>query len=203
MLLTLVMTGFISRTGTVSAEAYNPLLNPLLVEFVFGMWLALSWPGRWSSGRWFYVVSALCGMGGAALLLSTTLFLDGDELGRAGYGQGRTLYWGLPAALLVFCMVHLERLGTRFSFKPALKLGDASYTLFLTHMTFIPILAKLWSEIGLDDVLDSLLLVVLEIGFCLMMGLLLHSWIERPAIKTGRKFVAQLFFARRVSVTAN
>lgn len=201
VLITVVMIGLVSGTGATSAEAFNPLLNRLFIEFVFGMVLALSWSPRCSSSNAFYAVCVLCGFCGAALLLLTSLFVGGDSGGTL-YGQGRVLYWGLPAALLVFSMVHMERMGARFSFKPLLKLGEASYTLYLTHMIFISVGGKIWKEMGLESVFDSLLLIGCQITFSVMIGLLLYSRVEKPMLKRLSQFVAQFDSAQRGSVAA-
>lgn len=199
-LITLVMIGVASGTGGTSPEVLNPLLNGLFIEFVFGMLLALSWSPRRSSSDAFYVVCVLCGFCGVALLFSTSLFVSVDSGGTL-YGQGRVWFWGLPAALVVFSVVHMERMGACFALKPLLRLGEASYTLYLTHMIFIPVGGKIWQEMGLDDVFDTLLLIGCHIAFSVMIGLWLYSRVEKPMLKKLSQFVAR--FAHRSATVAD
>lgn len=96
--------------------------NPMLLEFVLGLGIARLRPAL-PAGL------AFAGMAAGILLLAATAFAGIDMT------PYRILVWGLPAGLLLVSCIALEDAG-RWPLRllsPLEKLGDASYSLYLTH----------------------------------------------------------------------
>mgnify|MGYP003836644643 FL=1 len=126
--------------------------NPMILEFVFGM--AIASVSRETLAR-FAVPALVAGVCGLLLSwdLETTRF------------QERVFVLGIPAALIVFGMVGLER---RMPHVPAFHfLGSASYSIYLFH--YVGIYAFYWSPP---------LALVAAIGA----GCAAHILIERPLL---------------------
>jgi peptidoglycan/LPS O-acetylase OafA/YrhL/glycosyltransferase involved in cell wall biosynthesis len=111
-----VLAAVLPQLGGPVAE----LGNPIILEFAFGIGLAVLWMRGWrlpGSAAWTVLGVAV------ALLVGVPKLALGS----------RVLSWGLPAAALLAAVVSLEaRLAPLFA-KPVLGLGGASYAIYLTH----------------------------------------------------------------------
>ena len=102
----------------------------------------------------------------------------------------RLLTWGIAATLLVFGTVVLEPwaahapLASRLSF-----LGDASYSIYLSHTAVVPIGVMVLKRLGMQNafVIASVVGVVVVVFGCLS-----YLWLERPMTA----FFKRLFFGK-------
>jgi exopolysaccharide production protein ExoZ len=94
--------------------------NLLFLEFLFGVVIA-SLPRR----EWLGLPLLACG---AALLA-----IAPTELGVLGENPARVLYWGIPSAILVYGGLCQERLFAHSRLDWLVRLGDASYSIYLVH----------------------------------------------------------------------
>jgi exopolysaccharide production protein ExoZ len=143
--------------------------NPILLEFALGVVAFLLWERV--SAR-LLIVSALVG----GLLFITYLLIGTPRIDAnpGGLVSGSTvvvrlIYWGLPAFVIFNAAIAL-RPGTgvvAFSLK---KLGDASYSLYLTHLFAIDG-ARLLGIGWLAAVLSAVVL-----------GLAVYRWVEDPLL---------------------
>ena len=103
-------------------------VDPLLLEFLYGVLLAhfaqrLEGARGWM--RWLWI-----GLGVAGFLTIV------DHPGEAVF-QHRAVVWGVPALMIVACAVALEEwIGGRVP-RWMLELGDASYSIYLTHTLIV------------------------------------------------------------------
>lgn len=123
--------GFLVAVGTV-LQSSNPLLgfvtNWLLLDFLMG--IAIAWwvltKGKLSHRTKYVLLSS-----GIACLAATAIWTPPEE------GPLRFLFWGIPAACIVFalCGAHVPegRFGKLMSF-----LGDASYSIYLFQFFALP-----------------------------------------------------------------
>ncbi|WEX07707.1 acyltransferase [Chelativorans sp. AA-79] len=136
-------------------------MNQLLVEFVFGLLLS----------RAVFFKSAPLGSGlaiaGFAGLLSLGVGSDTPEW--------RILYWGLPALAIVAGFVAIERAGAfpAHALRPLEKLGDASYSLYLTHGIVLGIVGKVLGHGSASAILTALVA-------CIVVAMLSYHIFERP-----------------------
>lgn len=94
-------------------------------------------------------------------------------------GTGWGLFtWGVGAALLVLGSVWLEPWTARLHIAPQLAfLGDASYSIYLSHTFVVPAGVMALRELGLLNTPSVIVLVALMV---VALGGLLHVWLERP-----------------------
>jgi exopolysaccharide production protein ExoZ len=124
-LLTLGLSGFFHP------PAYEMLANPLVLEFLAGVFVAKAMTAGFSLGRNLGWTATALALGWYVLLWTT----------RSEWDLWRPIFWGLPAVLLVLGLTAVEADGGLPDLPPLRGLGDASYSLYLIHPLIIGALA--------------------------------------------------------------
>jgi exopolysaccharide production protein ExoZ len=100
----------------------------------------------------------------------------------------RSVHWGIPAAMIVFGALGLEH--RRFWLNRFLVVGgDASYAIYLSHVSIMELLYVKLSGFGLDlhgSGVSILLRELLLLSGAVAIGILVHIWIERPMLSALR-----------------
>jgi len=143
--------------------------NPLSLEFLFGVAIAVATMAGLTLRGW-----ALALLGLAAVLTSSlTVFLD------IQLETPRILADGAPAALLVLLAVTLPEPRPGVVMRGLTLLGNASYSLYLTHLFTVRIVLKIWQAIGLHDLPAWLFTGVATLA-AISTALLCYLLVERP-----------------------
>ena len=179
----LVLVGILASPESSTVRTYT---SPLLLEFLLGCTIGT----LYVRGATLSLPCSLA-VGAAGLLLATGLdglllphgWLDADALHRVGA-------YGIPAALLVASCLFIERNG-RWPRLPLLsKMGDSSYSLYLTHVFVIPAAGRVLGKLpGLPG--DLCFVAVLAI--CASVGHVVHWLAEKPADAWLRGRAAALY----------
>jgi exopolysaccharide production protein ExoZ len=143
----------------------------LLLEFVFGIGLAIAWKRNWLPPPLVGLVAIALGFAGHVLFY----------YGVIPPAPHRFLYFGIPAPLIVGGALSLEAGGKVGRSRFGALLGDASYSLYLTHTLPLAILGWFWPE------MDLWLYLPLAIGGSIALAITSYILIERPitnALKT-------------------
>jgi len=152
--------------------------DSIIFEFTLGCLIAFTLqngalPGG-RSARWMVVA-------GVALLVMSAFCPP---------GWSRLFVWGIPSALLVAGLVGLEAAavdGLRWCDR-LVPLGDASYSLYLSHSMVTLVLGMLVKRGVVPTQQVPLILVALcTAGLCIAVGLIAHRWIERPIMEFARR----------------
>lgn len=147
--------------------------SPLILEFIMGM--VVAWIIR-SGKTGFAVASGLFGV---------CFFLAGSEIMRSlGWSDlnpwYRTFYNGLPSAFIIYSVVAIEIRGMWTFSHGWVKLGDASYSLYIWHQfIFYSIYTVLVGKAWVAGV-NPLLLVCVWLVPAFIFGLFSYSRIEIP-----------------------
>lgn len=120
VLVVLVTVGIVTQPAEPIALAYT---NPLLLEFGAGVLLALAWRRRWLNTPWLGAAAIVAGVSAYAL----------QQTGLAPVTGVRVIDWGVPALFIVAGALALEGAGRMPQSRFGLLVGDASYSLYLTH----------------------------------------------------------------------
>jgi exopolysaccharide production protein ExoZ len=115
--------------------------NPLILEFLAGVTIAFAPKHRFglpmlTAG---FLIILLAGPAGVAPTGGTIEFLRGDE------GFLRLLVYGLPASLIVYGAMQIQARKSIWT-----ELGDASYTIYLTHTIIVTFSLVLWERFPID-----------------------------------------------------
>jgi peptidoglycan/LPS O-acetylase OafA/YrhL len=113
----------------------------------------------------------------AAALLVAGFVLMFQDWGDGLPVQARALVWGLPATAIVAAVVSLEPLLRSRVPKSAMRLGDASYALYLFHPLVAPIAPAVLAKAVLPI---AWLSIGLSIAISVAVSLAVYLWFERP-----------------------
>jgi exopolysaccharide production protein ExoZ len=104
--------------------------DPIILEFAAGLLIAKAW----TSGVTVPVRAAL-----VVTLIGLGLLVAGSEM-----TLPRIIGAGIPAALIVGGAVFSESRYKRNPSSTLVLLGDASYSIYLSHVIVLPVVAKVW-----------------------------------------------------------
>ena len=174
VMIGLVITGiFANLFNGLHAPAICTLANPILLEFLAGLVL-----GKLvlSGHRFNLALSSLLGTLGLIVLVLIPWILE---------PRIRALEWGLPATMVVVAVVMLEKDFGYLWPRWALKLGDASYSLYLFHLLLLAGVAKVLAKTPFDTSgrirrTDEVATIIVVLCLCVPAALLLYQFIELP-----------------------
>lgn len=177
---------FISPSGPI-ALTYT---SPLLIEFIIGCLLGA-----------MYEQKALPRPAIAVFLLvvGSLLLLSSGMASAASLGDGRFLRWGMPAFLVVVGALSLEPLLKTWRL-PVL-LGDASYSIYLTHSVVLSTLKS--SVLMVASVLPPSVtggFIIAGCGASIAVGVLVYWFVETPLVTLSKQVVAAARSRTRASV---
>jgi exopolysaccharide production protein ExoZ len=147
------------------STALNFYAQTIVFEFILGVCIAhacLHW-------------RRAAPLAGLVVMAAGALFMFAPEW---GHTADRFATWGCGAALVVLGAVWLEPwtlrapLASRLSF-----LGDASYSIYLSHTFVVPAGVQALKRLGVQDSLAIILAVSLAV---IVAGCLSYAWLERP-----------------------
>jgi exopolysaccharide production protein ExoZ len=158
---------------------FTTLAHPLLLEFLAGLWL-----GR-SIQKGLRINASLSALLGTIGIIGL-IFLPTPS------GLMRPIVWGIPAFLITLSLVMLEEPFGRFLPRWILLIGDASYSLYLSHaLTFtlcyqvllrLHVLPKGIARVQ-DEVVTALICLIISVP----VSCLLYSFVENPLNKGLRR----------------
>jgi peptidoglycan/LPS O-acetylase OafA/YrhL len=168
-----VLVAVLPSAGGPAAE----LGNPIILEFAFGIGIAVVWMRGWRLPG---------GIAWTALGISVALLAGMPRLAL----DSRVLSWGVPAAVLLASVVSLERrLAPRLP-KLVLRLGGASYAIYLTHGFVLAALRAVLAhapqggaQVGARG---AAVVVPAALAGSAVFGWLVHVFIERTLMRTRR-----------------
>jgi peptidoglycan/LPS O-acetylase OafA/YrhL len=145
----------------------------LLLEFIFGMALARAYlAGRLLPSRLAAWTCLIIG----AVVLAAMLPLVPD--------WPRVIIFGLPSLAIVTGALSLELHGGVRHHAFTHLLGDASYSIYLTHFMVLSAVGQAWRRLGLGDVPGGFWLFgIVGTGVSVVIGLLTYRWVEQPIVR--------------------
>jgi peptidoglycan/LPS O-acetylase OafA/YrhL len=151
------------------------LADPIAFEFTFG--LVLAW--AWRRVSWRPPPAALAA---GALLLIVLAAAAAPRDGTMGLARSvRFVAWGVPAAMLVYAALQLRSTGSAFE-RVMVFLGDASYSLYLTHAFVMTSYARVLKIDGVSAALPAGVGVALAVATSIALGCVMYRFVERPII---------------------
>lgn len=155
----------------------NPFIalirHPLTLEFILGATIGLLAQGR------IFPAPRLMVQFSAFWMLMSALALREDAPAMFGQEWPRLMYFGIPAALLVWGCVGLEQDGYQ-SPKWTKSLGDWSYALYLIHVPVFAALGRLGAPLSQPGPLDNLILLTVALATAILAAWILHVGFDRP-----------------------
>lgn len=146
--------------------------SPLLLEFLLGILIGWIFCRRCPPAGWYWW--AVTGAGFILLVLLSTLPLV--PLAKVG----------LPAGLIVAGAAFAKRI----TIPPLKRLGDASYSLYLSHGVALSALTQGWRAAGFSVDSPALFLVV-ALVVALLAGFATHHFVELPLTEWARRLLGR------------
>jgi peptidoglycan/LPS O-acetylase OafA/YrhL/tetratricopeptide (TPR) repeat protein len=178
VLVLLVIAGVYWPVANRSVAFY---MDPILLEFGAGMFLGAAWRSMSASGGW--QAAAICGLvaGSALIVVCPTCWP----------WMPRAASFGIPAFLLVGSALILERAGRVLRIGWIVLLGNASYSIYLTHFFVTQAFKKLAERGHLHSLMADVAVVLVSFLVVAAVGIGVHLFIEKPftaAVKNGPLF---------------
>lgn len=178
-------TSFLSVFG-LSNVVFQTYTSPIVLEFVFGAIIGSLYSGKFrlSSGSAVALFAIAAG----------TLSVCGEHVDNLN----RFALFGIPAACFVATAVALE---ARMHWPaPMQKIGDASYSLYLTHVFTVPVTVKLLAAIDIHHRLPGDIVCATGALLSIIVGLICYQGLEKPL---GRALKDSVRVRRRPLATYN
>ena len=170
--LGLIATAALFRTET--WPAWTILFDTIVLEFVFGVLLA-----KWTL-RGFRLPPAIAGglvFAGFASILILPMVSE----------NMRVLTWGIPAFAIVAGAVSLEPFVAPSLPRWLLILGDASYSIYLSHGFVLPALGLMFGGLASPGLWTEALTIILCLLLSSLIGCGVFIWIEGPMLWALRR----------------
>ncbi len=173
LVVPLVVMGLAVLAGLIFAPT-TPLTRfytaPVILEFAGGMLLG-SGLGRLPQGRRAALAAAVAGSFALILMLAAPALWPSID---------RAVAAGLPALVIVAAGLVLEGSGYVATWPLARRIGDASYSIYLTHFFITAAVTKLAAKLGMTGLPELAGLMLAAFGLVILAGLAVHRWIEIP-----------------------
>lgn len=178
-----VMLLLAAASGVVPADwpAFTSLANPLVLEFALGMLVARAFSSRTLGAvpAWLALPAGLAGL--------LCLGLVPTEGGWQRFG-----IWGMAAGVTLMACLALEPLLARIMPRLLVRLGEASYSLYLTHGFFLPVLGVVVFRLGLPRGATGVVLVASCLVASSAAALLVYRFVELPLTMALRRLFGHL-----------
>lgn len=162
------------------------ITNPWGIEFIFGMII----------GKYYLTSDTKTPFGIFGIILALIGFIfivyydEGVFLNIEGWLRIPT--YGLAALLLVVSTIQLEKQGFIFN-KFLLYIGDASYSIYLSHLFIINVIGKVFSIFSQHTFFSEFITVVTMFAASFIIGFLSYRFLETPMINFTKNFYDKRF----------
>lgn len=182
-LVLLVAAGALLRSAD---QRVRFLTNPIILEFALGVAICTLHRRTRGLPRWLPVA---CLVGGAAGYAYSIRYGFGDvsELMPTWTGRvalERVARWGIPSALIVAGCVLLEaqgRLRRLWGSRWLQLAGDASYSLYLLHLTVYAVLGFAYAKLGFG--LPPDVAVIVQLAAAVAVSIAFYRRVEQPTLR--------------------
>lgn len=170
---------------------YLTYFSPLLFEFLLGAIIYHLYNNKILFNQ--FMATLVCVLAIIFMFMTNLFYVEIDGFFTTvifnGYLQyGRIIYFGLPSFIFVIAIVSFENYLIK-KHNTIIKLfkliGNASYSIYLSHYFILVGLVKLLSfiDINLNSLLEYLLIIILLLSISIFTGIQLYIYIEKPILK--------------------
>ena len=151
--------------------AITSLADPIVLEFVFGLIVGTAVLGRrypLGNAGWFALLAL--GMTGLAVIPT--------------HGRWeRVLVWGTAATCVIYASVATEQWTRRWIPNVLVGIGEASYSLYLTHAFVLPVVGMIAFRSKLTGDVLGAFLVLASVTISVAVSLVVYSFVEMPVTR--------------------
>lgn len=144
--------------------------NPIVLEFLAGIYIGYFLLSEKYLPKW--ICWLLITVSVASYFVSSALVNDIEAY--------RAALWGLPSAFIVYSFLCLEHRGLKAP-RFLEQLGDSSYSLYLSHLFVVMIIAFIWRNLGFEGYVSNGIYIVVSVIAVLAISELSYRYIEKPS----------------------
>ena len=87
---------------------------------------------------------------------------------------------------MVYCFTNAERNGYVIH-SSLIRVGDASYSIYLSHILTLSASGRVWSMFSTDDFSDNVIMIPVLLFLVLIAGFISYRTVEKPLLKLTRR----------------
>ena len=189
----LIVLAIIGRWAALPWMPWLMLTSPMMVEFALGVLLYAAFRQGWfdrSAGLWRGLAVVAI-----ALLLwpnfngSTTVHdVVTTQFSWSGAAL-RLVWWGVPALFIVAAFLTLAPTRNSALRRWAVAIGDATYSIYLTHLFVVRIGEEVIERTPLPPIVVAISVVLISP----IVGILCYRLVEAPLMHRGQRVISRLF----------
>jgi exopolysaccharide production protein ExoZ len=158
------------------SSEFRYITNPLTIEFIMGAMVGLLIKEGY---RALGFPIFMAGIAWLCVTLMSTEFLIDDT------GWKRVALVGIPSALIVYSAVAIELSKTVIAPKWLVKLGDASYSIYLSHVLVLSAMGRFYAMLP-GAYLSEVVFLIVSVCAANVVGLLSYYYVERMTLSFVR-----------------
>ena len=159
--------------------------HPLSYEFVAGCLLAKVYFSKDLKFNTKFLVAVSVTVTVLALIGSYSYYFTTGEVEIPSWY--RLVIFGIPSFIVVSSMIYAEKNGFLLH-RSLMFIGNFSYSVYLSHVLTISVLARLWSYFASDGIIDNIIMIPVIFGLTLYAGYLSYRIFEKPLMDISKKF---------------
>ncbi len=167
-----------------SSPVISIISHPMTIEFIGGCFLAIIYYKKDVKIK----SSILLILVALSLFASLYRYLSCQNI--TGFveqlGWWRMIIFGVPAFLTVYCLTNAERNGYVLH-SSLIQVGDASYSIYLSHILTLSAIGRVWSMFFTDQVFDNIIMIPILLILVLVVGFISYQMVEKPLLKLTRR----------------
>ena len=160
----------------------------VLLEFVAGVLISIAVERGWVPAR---------ALGGLLIAAALAWFAVGTL-----HDTTRVIQWGIPAVTLVFGLIAFEN-ARFFRSKPALLGGNASYAIYLFHLSLIQAVSLIFKVNDFPVQEHRLIFAAITIPASLALGALMYLAVDKPLLRWLRRMLLPRVADRHLPAAAH
>jgi len=181
--LAVVMGNLVYRYAvpTAPTASIKLITHPLTLEFIGGCLVAKLIHG----GTRQHGFKALV-LGGVLFITGMSIYYSGSP-GPVPKGWLRAALFGFPYAIVVYGAVAMEMNSARIFPRFLSFVGDASYSIYLSHVLVLSAIGRTWSMVSRYGPFDNIIMVLLAVIVAIIVGRVSYRIIEIPMLSFTRR----------------
>lgn len=160
------------------------MTDPLLLEFTIGVFIGTLYLKKQKLNPVLFLSISVI-----LIILELTGYSLAEIFNMYGTRFGRLVRFGLPASFIVTGFLFANDWISKYSPRILSRIGDASYSLYLSHILVLSLAAKVWSLLHLSTYLYDPVFAVYLTLVCLAWSLISYRYLEQPLIRLSRKYL--------------
>ncbi|RUQ34012.1 MAG: acyltransferase [Candidatus Competibacteraceae bacterium] len=181
----IVISGFLyfitNCDGNYSATV-RVIFHPLTLDFIGGAAAALLLNSRILNNDRVIIAIVI------SIFLCSVIWFNINQSVLKIEGLLRVLLFGIPSLLVVYAAARSEINGTAYFPKSMIKIGDASYSIYLSHVLVLSALGRIWAKMATTGATAHVIMLVVMLLATISVGLLSYRWIEIPILNSIRRW---------------